>query len=240
MTDRYEYTAFGELLEHAGTDPQPYQFPGEPFNPDSGLYYNRARWLDSADGRFASGDPLDRTRPEPLLFHPYSYAAANPTNLIDPLGLFEIGTAVLGVSIAVSNIIGLISSGAVTSKLSSTGIFVQSHSVVAGVMYVGDAYHLLLRFVPTNQRKWQTSDPKLFKTHGRSKRYLATLGAGPERDNPAFPGKLIGAYSYNSNSFISGILIAAGVVMPPALAAQHELHPGMNKPVPSVNFTATR
>ena len=46
LTDTYEYTAFGELLQHVGTDRQPYHFASEPFEPTLGFYYNRARWLD--------------------------------------------------------------------------------------------------------------------------------------------------------------------------------------------------
>jgi len=56
VTDSYEYTAFGEQLQHVGTDPQPYQFAGGPFEPNSRVHYNRTRWLDSSVGRFLSAD----------------------------------------------------------------------------------------------------------------------------------------------------------------------------------------
>ena len=35
VTDGYTYTAFGELIAHTGTDPQPYAFAGEPYDPNS-------------------------------------------------------------------------------------------------------------------------------------------------------------------------------------------------------------
>ena len=55
LTDRYSYTAFGELLEHAGSDPNPYRFAGETIELSSGFYYNRARWLDVAAGGNTQG-----------------------------------------------------------------------------------------------------------------------------------------------------------------------------------------
>ena len=61
LTDTYEYTAFGELLQHVGTDRQPYHFASEPFEPTLGFYYNRARWLDPTLGRFARQGSVWRT-----------------------------------------------------------------------------------------------------------------------------------------------------------------------------------
>ncbi|MGH9462125.1 MAG: RHS repeat-associated core domain-containing protein, partial [Vicinamibacteria bacterium] len=85
--DSYEYTAFGELLEHDGTDPQPYQFAGEPFESNAGFYHNRARWMDSSAGRFVSVDPFPGVVAEPSTLHRYSYARQDPVNLTDPTGL---------------------------------------------------------------------------------------------------------------------------------------------------------
>ena len=52
VTDRYSFTAFGELLEHVGSDVNAYLFAGEMLDPNSGFYYNRARWMDPSVGRF--------------------------------------------------------------------------------------------------------------------------------------------------------------------------------------------
>jgi RHS repeat-associated protein len=86
LTDSYEYTAFGELLGHIGTDEQPYQFAGEPFEPNVGFYYNRARWLDPNVGRFVSLDPLAAVPQDPLSLHRYLYAHVDPINNLDPTG----------------------------------------------------------------------------------------------------------------------------------------------------------
>ena len=95
-TDTYAYTAFGELLSHTGTDPQPYLFAGEPFEPSSGLSYNRARWLDVADGRFLSVDPHDPDLRSPIDRNVYLYARSNPVLFSDPTGEFAmlVGAAV--------------------------------------------------------------------------------------------------------------------------------------------------
>ncbi|MCP3994429.1 MAG: hypothetical protein GY722_05105 [bacterium] len=85
-TDRYSYTAFGELLKHFGNDPNPYQFAGEPFDLNIGFYYNRARWLDVGTGRFVSIDPFPGNATEPITLHRYLYAHNDPANVIDPTG----------------------------------------------------------------------------------------------------------------------------------------------------------
>ncbi|MCP3999210.1 MAG: RHS repeat protein, partial [bacterium] len=90
VTDRYTYSAFGELLEHAGSDPQPYQFAGESFDPDSELYYNRARWLEPATGRFISRDPVRGIVTDPQSLHSYTYSHLDPVNNLDPSGQFTV------------------------------------------------------------------------------------------------------------------------------------------------------
>ncbi len=102
VTDSYTYSAFGELLEHLGSDFQEYRFAGEPFDAAIGLSYNRMRWLDLDVGRFVSVDPFAGDLEEPTSLHRYIYAAANPVNAADPSGLtsllsFSISSAVRGV-----------------------------------------------------------------------------------------------------------------------------------------------
>ncbi|MGC4116140.1 MAG: RHS repeat-associated core domain-containing protein [Myxococcales bacterium] len=86
VTDSYTYNAFGELLEHVGSDPQPYMFAGEAWEGGTGLYYNRARWLDVGTGKFVSEDPFRGSEWEPATLHRYSYAAQDPVRFIDPSG----------------------------------------------------------------------------------------------------------------------------------------------------------
>ncbi len=89
VTDSYEYSAFGESLAHNGLDLQPYTFAGEPFDPNLGFYYNRARWLDPSLGRFVRADLFEGSPKEPATLHRYLYARQDPQNRVDPSGLLD-------------------------------------------------------------------------------------------------------------------------------------------------------
>ncbi|MCP3996209.1 MAG: hypothetical protein GY722_14285, partial [bacterium] len=107
VTDRWSFTAFGELLSHEGADPNPYLFAGESLDPNSRWYYNRARWMDPAVGRFASVDPFPGLINEPLSLHRYLYASLQATNQRDPSGLSDllnlsIAAAIVGALAAVT------------------------------------------------------------------------------------------------------------------------------------------
>ena len=92
ITDGYTYSAFGELLAHSGSDPQPYAFTGEPLDPNSGWQYHRARWMDPSAGRFTALNVGVGSLPEPSTLHRYSYAGANAANATDASGLFTQAT----------------------------------------------------------------------------------------------------------------------------------------------------
>ena len=86
VTDTYDYDAFGNLLNSTGATPNNYLFAGEQFDPDLGLYYNRARYLDVRLGRFISMDVYEGNSQDPLSLHKYLYVSDNPVNLVDPSG----------------------------------------------------------------------------------------------------------------------------------------------------------
>jgi YD repeat-containing protein len=52
VTDTYTYDAFGVLIHQTGTTPNNYLYAGEQFDSTLGLYYNRARYLNTSTGRF--------------------------------------------------------------------------------------------------------------------------------------------------------------------------------------------
>jgi RHS repeat-associated protein len=99
VTDTYTFDALGNLTAQAGTDPNPYLFAGEPIGAQGELYYNRARYLDPATGRFLSMDPFAGDVLQPKTLHRYLYALGNPVNFTDPSG--EMGLASVSVSINV-------------------------------------------------------------------------------------------------------------------------------------------
>ena len=86
VTDTYDYDAFGSLIASTGSTPNLYLFAGEQYDPDLGLYYNRARYLDTHLGRFWGMDTDEGDEEDPLSLHKYLYASANPVNEVDPSG----------------------------------------------------------------------------------------------------------------------------------------------------------
>jgi RHS repeat-associated protein len=91
ITDRYTYDAFGTLLDvWSANELTPadnvYLYVGEQFDPDLGLYYNRARYLNTDTDRFWSMDTYEGNNKEPLSLHKYLYVHGNPVNSIDPSG----------------------------------------------------------------------------------------------------------------------------------------------------------
>jgi RHS repeat-associated protein len=100
VTDTYEYDAFGTITARTGTDPNPYQFTGEPYSPITGLYHLRARWMHPGSGRFLSVDPRDGVAEQPNTLHRYIYGNGDPVNVVDPTG--EFGFSLGGISISIN------------------------------------------------------------------------------------------------------------------------------------------
>jgi len=80
----YSYDSFGNVTASSGTLPNYFEYTGRDFDPETSLYYYRARYYDPTVGRFLSEDPWNQG---PNL---YVYVQNDPTNLIDPLGLYSI------------------------------------------------------------------------------------------------------------------------------------------------------
>lgn len=78
----YAYDPYGNLLSHTGASDTPLRFAGGYQDPETGLYYLRARYYDPRTGQFLSRDPI-----APLTQSAYGYVGGNPLNLIDPTGL---------------------------------------------------------------------------------------------------------------------------------------------------------
>jgi RHS repeat-associated protein len=140
ITDGYTYTAFGELLAHTGSDPQPHAFTGEPLDLNSAFQYHRARWYDGRVGRFTGRDPFPGVEEAPATLHRYSYGGNDPVDKVDPTGRFET-VATLSVGLSMMNTINAIS---VPNALAVTPDFMTLHLrsfapwAVFGTIYKGD------------------------------------------------------------------------------------------------------
>jgi RHS repeat-associated protein len=109
VTDTYDYDAFGNLINSTGSTANNYLFAGEQFDPNLGLYYNRARYLDVQLGRFWGMDTSRGDIHDPLSLHRYLYSSANPVNRIDPSGNDDMLD--LGMSMAIdSTLNGMVAS----------------------------------------------------------------------------------------------------------------------------------
>ena len=129
VTDTYAYDAFGNLLKSKGSTKNCYRYCGEQFDETTGLYYLRARYMDTSTGRFISQDSYAGSISDPVSLHKYLYANSNPVTYSDPSGYMSMaGLAVRGAVIgalsglivpnAVSIIRNLVTTGEFKSDLS--------------------------------------------------------------------------------------------------------------------------
>jgi RHS repeat-associated protein len=85
-----DFDAFGQARIDTAIIANALRFPGQYFDEETGLHYNRARYYSPRLGRYISRDPL--TYVSGLNF--YSYAGNDPVGRADPLGLWDWKTVV--------------------------------------------------------------------------------------------------------------------------------------------------
>jgi RHS repeat-associated protein len=82
---RAAYEAFGKVALDPANSVSEFniRFPGQYFDVETGLHYNRFRYYDPSIGRYVSADPIGQEGGVNL----YGYAENNPAKLVDPMGL---------------------------------------------------------------------------------------------------------------------------------------------------------
>ena len=99
VIEKYSYDIFGNViikdaqgnvLSQSAVG-NPYFFTARALDPETGLYYYRARYYNPKIGRFLQTDPVGYSAGINL----YAYCSNNPINRTDPSGLFEFGKRAL-------------------------------------------------------------------------------------------------------------------------------------------------
>lgn len=115
---RADYAPFGAATVRARNFTLDLRLPGQRFDAETGLHYNRARYYDPTHGQYLTPDPLG-TPDGP---NPYAYVAFNPLIHIDPDGLLLFAFDGTGNSDNMSDP-------------------VMNNSGLSNVVYFRDAYH---------------------------------------------------------------------------------------------------
>jgi RHS repeat-associated protein len=83
LAETYTFDSFGKQTASSGSLTNPFQYTGREFDPETSLYYYRARYYDPSTGRFLSEDPTGSDGGADF----YRYVHNHPTTLSDPMGL---------------------------------------------------------------------------------------------------------------------------------------------------------
>ncbi|MFC3798112.1 RHS repeat domain-containing protein [Cohnella sp. GCM10012308] len=82
----YRYDEWGNTVSQTGTLPNVFKYAGEIEDPETGLYYLRARFYDPSMGRFITKDTYEGQIDNPLSLNLYTYVGNNPLTHVDPSG----------------------------------------------------------------------------------------------------------------------------------------------------------
>ncbi len=99
VVERYDYQDFGQpsffaalgtpLAQSAAGNPC--LFTGRRFDPETGWYYYRTRYLDPRAGRFVTHDMIGAWGDPGNLGNTFTYVGNHPASSVDPMGLFDSG-----------------------------------------------------------------------------------------------------------------------------------------------------
>jgi RHS repeat-associated protein len=83
LAQTYTFDSFGKQTASSGSLTNPFQYTAREFDPETSLYYYRARYYDETLGRFITEDPIEFIGG----YNFYRYVYNSPAGLNDPWGL---------------------------------------------------------------------------------------------------------------------------------------------------------
>ena len=116
VTEKYAYTAYG-LNTIVGPGTAAFRYAGRRFDPETGLYFNRARAYSPTLGRFLQADPIGTQGGINL----YAYTGNDPANGTDPSGNCELNS-VYGSGYGMQQLGADSSSGSGAAKLGAAAL----------------------------------------------------------------------------------------------------------------------
>jgi RHS repeat-associated protein len=228
IKESYDYDAYGTLIGLAkrntttgllessnlsSTIPDlqsDYLYTGEQFDSDLGMYFLRARYLNTNTGRFHSQDTYEGDKGGPLSLHKYLYANGNPAMMVDPSGRFSLSEVTTAISIALS-----FSNIAVVSAVSLFNGFPDSFSFgVFGSVEIGKGFAVLggaeIEFSPRERKMG------VYTFGGPEVAASVTVGAGPHVKGElgtfeAWTWEAPGAKSNSIGGFLLGAVAAGNI-----------------------------
>jgi RHS repeat-associated protein len=86
LVEELSYDAYGVPSIDESSIDNPYMFAARRYEPETGLYYYRARFYDAERGRFLQRDPIGNWTDSANFGNSYTYVGNNPISFADPSG----------------------------------------------------------------------------------------------------------------------------------------------------------
>ncbi|NOU78471.1 RHS repeat protein [Paenibacillus sp. LMG 31459] len=86
IKNNYVYDEWGNITSQTEEISNSFKYAGETYDPETGLYYLRARYYDPSMGRFLNEDTVEGQIDNPLTQNLYTYVGNNPLIFSDPSG----------------------------------------------------------------------------------------------------------------------------------------------------------
>jgi RHS repeat-associated protein len=243
VCQRMAYDEYGNLTSGASSSGEQFRYTGRRFDPETGLYYYRARYYAPGIGRFLQTDPIAYEDD----YNVYSYVANDPPDSTDPTGMV--------ILLAIHSVAGgfnhskIVIIPANQAKYANNKYFskILPNGKRFATIGAGEVNGKLVAGLnrDTDVEKMQSAmniqEQVLRNLNGMSEDEAidALLNASQEYDNQAdymlFPGTPGRTGGYNSNSFIAGLLNRLGI----SGYGRPFIAPGFMTPLPPKYFTVT-